>query len=64
MKVFISWSGELSKQLGESLRKWLRGVLQSGGKGSVLGFQYWLFWKSLIEFRPWHDSHVSNMLAG
>jgi hypothetical protein len=29
MKVFISWSGDLSKQLGESLRNWLPGVLQS-----------------------------------
>ncbi|MCH8969244.1 MAG: toll/interleukin-1 receptor domain-containing protein [Planctomycetes bacterium] len=27
-KVFISWSGDLSKKLGEVLRKWLPGVLQ------------------------------------
>lgn len=27
-KVFISWSGDLSKRLGEALRKWLPGVLQ------------------------------------
>lgn len=27
-KVFISWSGELSRKLGEALRKWLPGVLQ------------------------------------
>lgn len=29
MKVFISWSGQLSKEIGEILRKWLPGVLQS-----------------------------------
>ena len=29
MKVFISWSGELSKQLGQALRQWLPGTLQS-----------------------------------
>lgn len=28
MKVFISWSGELSKKLGEVLRTWLPSVLQ------------------------------------
>ena len=28
MKVFISWSGEHSKKLGEGLRDWLPGVLQ------------------------------------
>lgn len=28
MKVFISWSGELSKQLAEALRKWLPSTLQ------------------------------------
>jgi hypothetical protein len=28
MKVFISWSGSLSKRLGEALRDWLPGVLQ------------------------------------
>lgn len=28
MKVFISWSGPLSKKLGETLRDWLPGVLQ------------------------------------
>ena len=27
-KVFISWSGELSRKLAESLRQWLPGVLQ------------------------------------
>ncbi len=27
-KVFISWSGDLSRRLGEALRKWLPGVLQ------------------------------------
>lgn len=29
MKVFISWSGQLSKELGEEFRKWLPAVLQS-----------------------------------
>lgn len=29
MKVFISWSGEKSQKLGEALRDWLPGVLQS-----------------------------------
>jgi hypothetical protein len=29
MKVFISWSGELSKKLGEAIRDWLPGVLQT-----------------------------------
>jgi hypothetical protein len=29
MKVFISWSGELSRQLGEAMKAWLPGVLQS-----------------------------------
>ena len=29
MKVFISWSGELSKELGEILSKWIPSVLQS-----------------------------------
>lgn len=28
MKVFISWSGEHSKRLGEALRDWIPGVLQ------------------------------------
>ena len=28
MKVFISWSGQPSKRLGEALRDWLPGVLQ------------------------------------
>jgi len=27
MKVFISWSGEYSKQLGEAIRWWLPKVL-------------------------------------
>ena len=27
-KVFISWSGDLSRRLGEALHKWLPGVLQ------------------------------------
>lgn len=29
MKVFISWSGDLSKELGEALRDWLPGVIQN-----------------------------------
>lgn len=29
MKVFISWSGPLSKRLGEAIRDWLPGVLQA-----------------------------------
>ncbi|BBH20440.1 hypothetical protein Back11_17850 [Paenibacillus baekrokdamisoli] len=29
MKVFISWSGELSRQLGEAIKTWLPGVLQA-----------------------------------
>lgn len=29
VKVFISWSGELSRELGEALRDWLPAVLQS-----------------------------------
>jgi hypothetical protein len=29
MKVFISWSGELSKSLAEILRQWLPGVIQA-----------------------------------
>ena len=29
MKVFISWSGPLSKKLGEAIRGWLPGVLQA-----------------------------------
>lgn len=29
MKVFISWSGTLSKEIGESLRDWLPAVLQN-----------------------------------
>lgn len=28
-KIFISWSGELSKSLGEAIRKWIPKVLQS-----------------------------------
>lgn len=28
MRVFISWSGEPSKQLGEAIRKWLPSALQ------------------------------------
>lgn len=29
MKVFVSWSGDLSKRLGEAIRDWLPGVLQA-----------------------------------
>lgn len=29
MKVFISWSGNLSKEIGESIKDWLPGVLQN-----------------------------------
>jgi hypothetical protein len=29
MKVFISWSGELSRQLGSAIREWLPNVLQA-----------------------------------
>jgi hypothetical protein len=29
MKVFISWSGELSRQLGSAIREWLPNVLQT-----------------------------------
>src|SRR5438105_14045761 len=28
MKVFISWSGELSRELGEAVRNWLPSALQ------------------------------------
>ena len=28
MKVFISWSGEMSREIGEAVRVWLPGVLQ------------------------------------
>jgi hypothetical protein len=29
MKVFISWSGEPGKQIGEAIREWLPNVLHS-----------------------------------
>lgn len=29
MKIFISWSGELSKQLGEAIKDWIPSVIQS-----------------------------------
>src|SRR5580704_6319798 len=29
MKVFISWSGDASRAIADSLRKWLPGVLQA-----------------------------------
>jgi hypothetical protein len=29
MKVFISWSGDLSHKLGEAFHKWLPGALQT-----------------------------------
>ena len=28
MKIFISWSGDLSKELGEAFRNWIPSVLQ------------------------------------
>lgn len=29
MKVFISWSGDLSKKIAESLKKWIPGIIQT-----------------------------------
>ena len=29
MRVFISWSGDRSRRIGEALRRWLPGVLQA-----------------------------------
>ena len=29
MKIFISWSGELSKEIAEILRQWIPGVIQA-----------------------------------
>lgn len=29
MKVFISWSGDLSNKIGEKFRTWLPGVIQA-----------------------------------
>ncbi|WP_165788483.1 hypothetical protein [Stutzerimonas stutzeri] len=28
MKVFISWSGDMSREIGEALRTWIPGVIQ------------------------------------
>lgn len=29
MKVFVSWSGELSKKIAEELKKWIPCIIQS-----------------------------------
>ena len=55
MRVFISWSGEVSKQLGEALRNWLPSTLQ---------FVKPYFTPTDIEKGAKWDNEISNELEG
>lgn len=55
MKVFISWSKERSRRVGELLDEWLQGVLQA--------IRPWISTKD-IEKGSWWFNEINNQLSG
>ena len=54
MKVFLSWSGQLSKRVAEELRQWLPNVIQA--------LEPWLSSEDIGKGSRW-SSHVTSELA-